>query len=217
MPPVSKKLLAKVARAVKSAGVPRLARNTFGRAPVLFSNRIGVVAQRFERRGQPHRRQRVELDFGFAIGRERDRLRIQHRDRRPHAGWEIRWRRSAPRLPLGDIGLARSARRRDLALDQVLFERGEQRRRPFRSPETAPMPLRKAAASASRCRRSRRRDRTTLARLDSSSSTSCVLRATRRANASGKPSASVCGSTVMALAPPRPAENVAMVARSMFT
>ena len=57
----------------------------------------------------------------------------------------------------------------------------------------------------------------TLARLDSSSSTSCVLRAARRANGSGNPSASVCGSTVMPLAPPRPAENVAMVARSMFT
>ena len=57
----------------------------------------------------------------------------------------------------------------------------------------------------------------TLARLDSSSSTSWVLRAARRANASGKPSASVCGSTVMLLAPPRPAEKVAIVARSMFT
>ena len=57
----------------------------------------------------------------------------------------------------------------------------------------------------------------TLARLDSSSKMSCVLRATRRAKASGSPSASVCGSTVTALAPARPAANVAMVARSMFT
>src|SRR6266849_401852 len=36
IPPVSKKLFAKVARAVKSAGVPRLARKTFGRTPLSF-------------------------------------------------------------------------------------------------------------------------------------------------------------------------------------
>ena len=35
--------------------------------------------------------------------------------------------------------------------------------------------------------------------------------------ASGSPSAAVNGSTVTASAPPRPAENVAMVVRSMFT
>ena len=57
----------------------------------------------------------------------------------------------------------------------------------------------------------------TFARLDSSSSTSWVLRAARRANGSGNPKASVCGNTVIVLAPPRPAEKVAIVARSMFT
>src|SRR5581483_5674623 len=36
MPPASKKLLAKVARAVKSAGAPRLARKTLGRAPFVL-------------------------------------------------------------------------------------------------------------------------------------------------------------------------------------
>src|SRR6267154_6005486 len=36
IPPVSKKLFANVARAVKSAGVPRLARKTFGRTPLSF-------------------------------------------------------------------------------------------------------------------------------------------------------------------------------------
>jgi hypothetical protein len=44
-----------------------------------------------------------------------------------------------------------------------------------------------------------------------------VLRATRRAKASGKPSADVNGNTVMALAPPSPAAKVAIVTRSMFT
>ena len=57
----------------------------------------------------------------------------------------------------------------------------------------------------------------TLARLDSSSRMSCVLRAMRRAKPSGRPSAAVNGSTVIASAPPRPAANTAMVARSMFT
>src|ERR1700742_4654475 len=36
IPPVLNKLPAKVALAVKSAGVPRLARKTLGRAPVVF-------------------------------------------------------------------------------------------------------------------------------------------------------------------------------------
>ena len=44
-----------------------------------------------------------------------------------------------------------------------------------------------------------------------------MLRAMRRANASGKPSAAVNGSTVIASAPPRAAANTAMVARRMFT
>src|SRR5580693_2523770 len=38
MPPAAKKLLANVARAVKSVGVPRLARKIFGRAPVRARN-----------------------------------------------------------------------------------------------------------------------------------------------------------------------------------
>jgi hypothetical protein len=57
----------------------------------------------------------------------------------------------------------------------------------------------------------------TFDRLDSSRRTSCVLRATRRANASGNPSASVWGSTVIASAPASPAAKLAIVARSMFT
>ncbi len=44
-----------------------------------------------------------------------------------------------------------------------------------------------------------------------------VLRAMRRANASGRPRAWSKGSTVTASAPPTPAASVAMVVRSMFT
>ncbi len=46
--------------------------------------------------------------------------------------------------------------------------------------------------------------------IDSSSRMSCVLRATRRAKASGRPSARVCGSATMLSAPPRPAAVTAM-------
>ena len=57
----------------------------------------------------------------------------------------------------------------------------------------------------------------TLATLDSSISRSWAFRATRRAKRSGRPSAEVNGSTFTASAPPMPAENAAMVVRSMFT
>lgn len=54
-------------------------------------------------------------------------------------------------------------------------------------------------------------------RCDSSMRTVEVLRAIRRANASGRPSASSNGSTVTLSAPPTPAASVATVVRSMFT
>src|SRR5579872_564561 len=49
IPPASKKLLAKVARAVKSAAVPRLARKTFGRAPFVFR----ISSERSRNRSNP--------------------------------------------------------------------------------------------------------------------------------------------------------------------
>lgn len=54
-------------------------------------------------------------------------------------------------------------------------------------------------------------------RCDSSMRTVEVLRAIRRANASGSPSTSSKGSTVTLSAPPTPAARVATVVRSMFT
>jgi len=72
---------------------------------------------------------------------------------------------------------SRSATRRlDLVLDQARFKR-RGRAAAFRSPETAPRLLRKAAASDLRSARSGRRSR--LREFDSSSRTSCVLRAMR--------------------------------------
>ncbi len=58
---------------------------------------------------------------------------------------------------------------------------------------------------------------TTRERWDSSMRMEEVLRAMRRANASGRPSASSKGRTVTASAPPTPAPRQAMVVRSMFT
>ena len=56
-----------------------------------------------------------------------------------------------------------------------------------------------------------------MATWDSEISSELVLRAIRRANASGAPSAASNGSTVTASAPPTPAANAATVVRSMFT
>ena len=92
------------------------------------------------------------------------------------------------------------------------------RRRPLpRSPETAPRRRRRAWRSDPRCRRSRRPGRRPLAKFDSSSRRAgcCARRGARKR--SGRPSAAVCGSTVMLSAPPRPAAETAMVVRSMFT
>ena len=57
----------------------------------------------------------------------------------------------------------------------------------------------------------------TLATCDSSTSSAEVLRAIRRANASGRPSRASNGSTVTASAPPTPAAKAATQVRSMFT
>ncbi len=57
----------------------------------------------------------------------------------------------------------------------------------------------------------------TRARWDSSSRTDWVLRAIRRANASGRPSAVSNGSTLTESAPLTPAARQATVVRSMFT
>jgi hypothetical protein len=78
-----------------------------------------------EWRRQPHRRQRIEFDCSpgirFSLGLGCGRLHIQHRDmglmqigKFAGAGQH--------RLAAGDVAVARGARCRDLALDQVLLE-----------------------------------------------------------------------------------------------
>ena len=82
---------------------------------------IGPVAQTLERGGKPHWRQRVEFYFRFVFGRKRHRLLIEHRDMRLV---QIRKFAGAGQHLLApcDIDLPWGPRRRDLALDQVLFE-----------------------------------------------------------------------------------------------
>ena len=188
MPPASKKFLAKVARAVKSASVPRLARKIFGRAPVCASMRSEASRSASNGSARRMRRQRLERAARPDRAQARHRRNVEHRHRRlgeigkiARAGERIlaprdrRLRaRRAPRRPCSGSGRFRARPRR---------------RPPARSPGTAPRPRGRACRSDPRCRRSRRRDRPPCARFDSSSRTSCVLRAMRRAKRSGRPSA----------------------------
>ena len=216
MPPVSKKLLAKVARAVKSAGVPRLARNTFGRAPLLRQQMVGFVAQRLERRGEPDRLQRVELDLRLAVGLRPGPAWPSARRRAPRAGWEIRWRRSALRGAWRRWPAAPPGSPRPWAGSRCCRAR-RTRRRPSRCPGTAPMPLRTVRGSAPRCRRSRRRDRTPWRGwIPPAAPVGCCARRAARTHRAGRAPA-YAAARVMLSAPPRPAAKVAMVARSMFT
>ena len=77
--------------------------------------------------------------------------------------------------------------------------------------EQRPRRVARDRRSSSRRPSFRRRDRLTRPSPLSSIRTSCVLRAMRRANASGCPMAQVNGSTVTASAPPSPAAAHAMV------
>ena len=85
---------------------------------------VRAVAQRFERRGQPHRQQRVELEFGLAIRRELNRPCFQHRDVSLVQVWKLGGAGHHLLAP-GDVLFAHRPRRRDLALDQVLLKRSE--------------------------------------------------------------------------------------------
>jgi len=112
MPPVSKKLLAKVARAVKSAGVPRLARKTRGRVPLSFE----IWSERLRRRSNGSARRFASSASnvtpasvspacltGFHV-LDRD-VRLVQIGKLAGAGQHV--------LACGDIGLARLARGRD--------------------------------------------------------------------------------------------------------
>ena len=182
MPPVSKKLLAKVARAVKSAGVPRLARNTLGRAPRAFSVASDLSRSASNGCGEPDRRQRVELDLRLAI-------RCAARPASPsappsgsRAGWETRWRRSARRGALRYWPRAPCAWPRPCSGTGPVEAR-RRRRRLSRSPGTAPRPPRRAARVSVSMPPAPAAGSLTLARLLSSSSTS--LRVARHAPREG--------------------------------
>ena len=213
MPPAAKKFLAKVARAVKSVGPPRLARKIFGRAPVRAY--IRSEASRSASNGSARRMRgngsnadaedggsvtgaTSSTDTGVSARSGKSLVPVNASLRRATAAW--RAARTAATfcwiMPCSSAAHAPPAR----SISWNWVQAARQSCSVMSSTPPAP-----AAGSVTR------------ARFDSSSRTSWVLRAIRRANRSGRPSAMVNGSTVMASAPPRPAATTAMVARNMFT
>ena len=148
--------------------------------------------KRFERLGQPNARQRLDGDSGSSALRRRDRRHVEHRRPAFRRGWDSRWCRSAhpcgARRPSG----VRRARPRHSSEPGRVRARPRRRRR-LRSPETALQAAAHSLAVRSSMAPEPAAGSATRHRLDSSSRMSCVLRATRRANASGRPSAAVCG------------------------
>ncbi len=204
MPPASKKFLAKVARAVNSAGVPRLARKIFGRAPVLAS--ISSDASRNSSNGSARRMPR----------QRRRRSRPQARRSEPATGaTSSTAARASCKIGIGMVPVRTSLPRatafcRSARTAATLFWIGPdcsaaQAPPAFRSPGTSTRPRRKAAASKPRSRRSRRPGRRPAPGwiLPEAQVAYCARCAAR--NASGRPSGAVCGSTVIASAPPKPA------------
>jgi len=205
MPPAWNRLAAKEDRPVCTATGPSVARNTRGRAPVAASCRS-----------------------------ERDRsasnaCALRTLGRPPPGGSGAGSRRTAGSARLGNsltpVTGSRRCARSSLRAAQV---------RAIRSPTSpddsaaACPPARsiswnqaQAARASSSVRLSTYQEppagSITRARCDSSTRIAWVLRAIRRAKASGRPSALSKGCTVTASAPPTPAARQATVPRSMFT
>ena len=216
MPPAARKFL-HPGRARADARRDRRGRRgrRRGRLPVRVCVRVGSIAQALERLGQPAaaaaaRTEVPPVTIGStgAMRLDLDAIVAQQRKRR-HAG--------QLHAAVGDVPGARLGNPRDLALDEPALQRARHAALGLDLLEQSPTPCWRVARSASRRTRSRARDRSRAPRALSSCSTRCVLRAMRRANASGLPSAQVKGSTVMASAPPNAAPAQATVVRSMFT
>ena len=185
--------LANVARAVNSARLPRLARKTLGRAPVLAS--IRSEASRRCSNGSARRIGCQRGIFHIGDGRaDRHGLGVEHLHRAPRQDSGSRWCRSAhpcgarsrPRARRGPWRPCPGSTRAPAPAGappaaSISWNSAQAARQSFSVRSS--MPPEPAAGSA------------TLATLDSSISRSWVLRATRRAKRSGRPSAEVNGST----------------------
>jgi len=215
MPPASKKFLAKVARAVKSESLPRLARKIFGRAPVRARKRSDASRRRSN--GSASRTRGIAsvvsatvASFGAATGATSSTV----------GGVSAR---SGKSLVPVSVSLRRATACSRCARTAAILPWINPRSSAIQTPPAASISWNCSQAAAhsllvmSSSAPEPATGSATLARFDSSSRMSCVLRAMRRAWRSGRPSAAVCGSTVMLSAPPSPAAATATVLRSMFT
>src|SRR3954451_24868971 len=92
--------------------------------PFVFHNPVRPVAQGFEGLGEPHWGQGAELYFRFAVRRKRYRLGLEYGY--PNFIQVRKFRRAGQHfLARRNVPLALQSRRRDLVLDEVLFEGGE--------------------------------------------------------------------------------------------
>ncbi len=212
MPPASNRLRANAARAANSSWRPSVHRKTRGRSPVEPGwRRCAPAAARSPRPGGSVGIGRIDAaspstaGSGDWIGAGRlaqvgelgdagDRL-ASAGDIAPRAACG-----SPPPAPAASPGAAPPASRRGA-----------------RPPGPATRPSWPAPRSAARRTSCRRPDRARGQAALSSSRTSWVLRAMRRASGEGRPSAWSNGSTVMLPAPPAAAANAATVPRRMFT
>ncbi len=133
MPPASKKFFAKVARATLSAGLPRVARKTFGRAPDCCQDRIRSIAQFLERLREPDTGEGHFRQYWNGLRR---RLKNLHRilgKMRKLAGAGERIAGAWPSLFRAPCASLRPVS------ESIRSRAPLQYRPPSRSPETAPM------------------------------------------------------------------------------
>ena len=181
MPPASKKLLANVARGVKSAGRAQIGEEALSAARLL-SPSMRVGASRSASNGAARRSGDQRLEFDLSVCRSRDRRRRL-----------ARARSAAASLRLGNSLVPVSASLRRAMCLRALHasrrpcagsrcrKRGERAAGRLDLLKQCPCRFAKLLRQRLDRRRSRRPGRRPCARLDSSSRISCVLRATRRA------------------------------------
>ena len=219
IPPTSKKFFANSVRAVKSESLPRLARNTFGRAPVAASARSEASRNCLERLGETNARQRRERRRGpRSPGRVCGAFEGRHVQHMHRVLVNVgKLARAGERIaPPRDVLLALRARRRDMLLDQARLERRRGtaglldllKLRPCRRAELRRQILDPAGAGR---RVGDLGEVRLLQQHELGVARDAAREAVRQADAEVK------GRAVIASAPPSPAANTAIVVRRMFT
>jgi len=123
IPPVSKKLLAKVRTRREIGGGAENGEEDPRPHALGFPEIVRAIAQTLEWCGEPHRRQRFEGNFGL-VWRKRNGLHVERCDLRLV---QVREGGASGQHFLAPVngGFARFARGSNLALDQILLDRGE--------------------------------------------------------------------------------------------